>query len=247
MAAADSTLPGLIPVVCLGAPETSVIAVASLDCSNDSSDGQVPWGSPAAQLLHNFEVPEGRIIQLLRQGKNAAAARSLVPTAPSVPHLGSCRLEPQDSVRGEEVLDTCMAEHQFDVNQFVTTSFRSQFNSASCASQLAVPPVFQAVQIEIEGRHAVVKKVIPVPPNSRETSSQVSTRPDCSRTSSRGSARSMATSSVSAATTASFQIGGKWCVHECTLCCLVCEEAGRSLVLNCASEIVAGMMHVAMK
>lgn len=192
-----------------------MIAVASLECSSDSNDGWPPWGSPAAQLLHSYDVPEGRIIQLLRQGKNAAAPRSFAPSV-DMQHLSSCQFESEDAGEGQVVPDVCMAERQSDARQSCTASFRSELNSVSCTDQLAIPPVFQAVQIEIEGRHAVVKKVIPVPPNSR-ASSQMSSRPNCSRTSSRGSASSMATSAVSGLTTASFQIGGKWCVHECML------------------------------
>lgn len=191
-----------------------MIAVASLESNSDSGDGQPPWGSPAAQLLHTYDVSEGRIIQLLRQGRNAAAPRSLAPTlvpSSAVQSLSSCQSEPADAGEVQTEQDVVMAENPSEVSQACTaTSFRSESNSVSCTDPRAIPPVFQAVQIEIEGRHAVVKRVMPVPPNSR-ASSQMSSRPNCSRTSSRGSANSVSTSTVSAATTASFQIGGKWC------------------------------------
>ena len=209
----------------MGFPDASLIAIASLESDIDSIDGQTPWGSPAAQLLHNYNVPEGRIIQLLRQGRNAATPRSSVPSV-ELQHLSSCQSGAEGSAAGQ--LDVCNAERQSDVSRSYAASFRSELNSVSCTDQLAIPPVFQATQIEIDGRHAVVKKVLPVPPNSR-ASSQMSSRPNCSRTSSRGSASSMATSFVSAATTASFQIGGKLCALTCALqqhvlCCM--QECG---------------------
>jgi hypothetical protein len=218
-------------VVCLGQPDTSIIAVASLECCNDSSNTLPPWGSPAAQLLHNYEVSEGRIIQLLRQGTNAAAPQRLVPSvAISVEEsqLSSCQPKLQDNGDEKEVSDVCKTERQSDASHASFDS--SKFNGVSYTDQLATPRVFQAVEIEIAGRHAVVKRVMQVPPNSR-ASSHMSSRPDCSRTSSRGSASSMATSGSSGATTTSFQIGGKWYVHEvCAhgetrpLCAFACQQ-----------------------
>jgi hypothetical protein len=198
-------------VVCLGTPDASVIAVASLECTSDNGDGKPPWVSPAAQLMHTYEVTEGRILQLLRQGKNAATPRSPVPAVVTIQdqQLSGCQSEPSCASERHGVQDVQVPERESDAGQTCSATFRSEFNVVSCTDKQAIPPVFQAVQIEIAGRHAVVKKVIPVSPNSR-ASSQLSSRPNCSRTSSRGSASSMATSSVSASTTASFQIGGKW-------------------------------------
>lgn len=246
---ADDRIPGLIPVVCVGFPDASVMAIASLECDIDSSDAQPPWGSPAVQLLHNYAVPEGRIIQLLRQGKNAATPRSSVPNV-EVQYLSSCQSGAEETGTGQEEVDACKEERPSDCSNACDASFRSELNSISCTDRLADPPVFQATQIEIEGRHAVVKKVLPVPPNSR-TSSRMSSRPNYSRTSSRGSASSMATSFVSAVTAASFQISGKLCALTCKLNSLPFLDCKSADTLHIPAwrgenDRATGMMHVVM-
>lgn len=205
---ADDKIPGLIPVVCLGVPDKSVIASVWCKRTDENGTAQLPWGSPAAQLFHNYEVSEEQILQLLRQGMHAATPQvaDSVELNDDAPACSDHKSAHQDPIEPQEVPNSSMIERQSDASQSGVAGVGNEYSAIECMDQLTAP-VFQAVQIEVDGRHAVVKKVMPLPHGSSPGFRLSHT---ASRTSSRASASSMAASSMSAATTASFQLGGKW-------------------------------------
>jgi hypothetical protein len=199
----------IFPVVNICEPDCSAVFVASVGSAVHTNGTSCElWGSPAAQLLHNYDVSAKHITRLMRLAhSNALRGSNHVSEQQNVPLH-------RDVVAGLETT-TKPSEHSISCMDVDRPSSDGRATSASMQQLDDDVLVFQAVQIDIEGRHAVVKKVVPIPSGgSRQGSSQRSSQA-CSRgsmMSSRGSMVSgVASSCTSASTSTSFQIGDKWC------------------------------------